>query len=314
MKQIKLAILFLAVTFIGTGCLKDEGFDNHEYGINDPDATPLGVGFNLGTKSIVSSGVTLSNDPQILDPASVLISLLNGRTSSSDIHITIVSDTGLVGAYNRAHNTNLIPLDPATYSLNPDAVIPAGSYNGYPIITFPTTAPLDPNNVYGLGLRITSADAGYLVASNEDEIVLSIAIRNQYDGLYISNGYVYHPSAPRAITNLEKSITTVDANTVACDLGDLGGAGYFAYFTVDPTTNHLTITAGNGAAGGSYTQFDSGLPTSSPGYTPQWPGSPLCTNDYVPGAGVNGLGQFRVRYGYVGGTGWRVTEELLDRE
>jgi hypothetical protein len=103
-------------------------------------------------------------------------------------------------------------------------------------------------------------------------------------------------------------VSTSGANSVDVDLGDLGGAGYRARFTIDPVTNKVTITPAPGAAGGAYTQFDTGLPTTAPGYTPQWAGSGLCNNTYNP---VNKT--FYVRYGYVGGTGWRVTEEHIKR-
>ena len=52
MKRIFLASALLATMGLFlTGCLKDKGFDNHEYGINDPDTQPPGIGFPLGAKA-----------------------------------------------------------------------------------------------------------------------------------------------------------------------------------------------------------------------------------------------------------------------
>ena len=137
--------------------------------------------------------------------------------------------------------------------------------------------------------------------------VAALPAINKYEGSYTSNGYFYHPSSPRAISNLVKSILTSGPNSVIVDLGDLGSSGYQAVFTIDPATNNVTITAAPGAAGAPYTMFTSGLPDTNPGYTPQWGGSASCNNTYDPNTKT-----FYVRYGYMGSTGWRVTEEVIN--
>ncbi|MBL0130553.1 MAG: hypothetical protein IPP43_05085 [Chitinophagaceae bacterium] len=43
--------LFAALAVLFTSCLKDKGFDNGTYGINDTDTQPPGVGFPLSAKS-----------------------------------------------------------------------------------------------------------------------------------------------------------------------------------------------------------------------------------------------------------------------
>lgn len=121
-----------------------------------------------------------------------------------------------------------------------------------------------------------------------------------------SDGYIYHPSAPRPITNFPKIFEEISPGVLKIDMGDLGSAGYAAILNIDPLTNRITISAAPGAAGAPYTQFDSGLPSQNPGYTPQWPGSAQCSNLYDPVAR-----EYRLRYGYLGGTGWRVTEEII---
>jgi len=136
--------------------------------------------------------------------------------------------------------------------------------------------------------------------------VAPLPVINKYEGSYTSNGYFYHPSSPRAITNLVKSVLSAGPTSVTVDLGDLGSSGYSALFTIDPTTNNVTITAASGAAGAPYTMFTSGLPTTNPGYTPQWSGSASCNNTYDPATKT-----FYVRYGYMGSNGWRVTEEII---
>lgn len=310
MKKIKfLTLILTSIVLVGTGCLKDKDYDNHVYGINDADGSPAGVGFTLGVKYFNTTGLTLSPDPQNLDTAVASISLLSGKPASTDVKVTIQVDPTLLTEYNAENGTSILDFDPSLYSLPTTTItIPAGQTRANIPVVVPSTSTLDPNETYGLGLRIVSADAGYIIASNQNRILISIAIRNIYDGIYNSTGYVYHPTAPRAVDE-EKALTTVNATTVACDLGDLGSAGYQAFFQVDPVTNKVTITAATGAAGAPYTQFDTGLPTTNPGYTPQWPGSAECDNTYDPATQT-----FKVRYGYMGANGWRVTEEILVRE
>jgi hypothetical protein len=184
--------------------------------------------------------------------------------------------------------------------------IPAGKQNGAVTVTVPNTTNIDPNNSYALAFKVVSVDGDAQIAANMTKVLLVINIKNIYDGDYTSNGYFYHPSAPRAITNRPKSLYTINATSCAVELGDLGASGYFAIFDVDAATNAVTILDYPGSV--ATVSFGSGLPTTSPGYTPQWSRSAECNNVYDPAAQ-----EFKVRYGYVGATGYRVTEECIKR-
>ena len=94
------------------------------------------------------------------------------------------------------------------------------------------------------------------------------------------------------------------------DLGDLGGSGYIAWLTVDPTTNEVTIL--NYDSENYYgdpnflLQWNSLAPT---GYTPAWSGSGQCNNTYDPATKT-----FYLSYGYLGSPGFRVSEEILVKQ
>ena len=135
-----------------------------------------------------------------------------------------------------------------------------------------------------------------------------IQVKSPYEGNYTSNGYFYHPTSSRILVNLAKTLVKSGTFGVTVDLGDLGGSGYKAILTVDPVTNAVTVTPAPGAAGTPYTMFTSGLPTTNPGYTGQWVNSSSCNNTYDPVTKT-----FKVRYGYMGGDGWRVTEEFIKK-
>lgn len=142
-----------------------------------------------------------------------------------------------------------------------------------------------------------------------DTVIAFISIKNKYDATYVANGYLYHPVSPRAIKNLPKSVLTAGPNSVIVDLGDLGNSNYKALIFIDENTNKLTISTAPGAAGDTYTMFTDGLPSANPGYTPQWNNSTLCNNTYDPATKT-----FYLRYGYLGSSGWRITEEILVRK
>lgn len=296
--------LFAVMAVLFTSCLKDKGFDNGLYGINDPDTQPPGVGFPLSAKpnNKNTAGVNVSTTAQAINGV-VYVNLLTGAPAASDVHVTIAINDALRTAYNAANNPDLDPLTAAQFSVGTTITIPAGARNAQIPINITNSSLLDPNKVYGIGLTITAVDGGYTVAANLKNLLVEVTVKNQYHADYNSIGYFYHPSAPRPM-NLVKSATTSGATSVDIDLGDLGAAGYRYRADVNPVTNKVTLSPAPGAAGGTYTQMDTGLPTSAPGYTPSWAGSGLCNNTYNPATKT-----FFIRIGYVGGTGWRVSEE-----
>src|SRR5687767_7999048 len=158
MKKIILAsALFAAMGFTFTGCLKDEGFENHEYGINDPDSAPAGVGFPLATKA--KNVVGLDAGVATLQSVNGLlfVNLLAGKPAAQDVHVTITLNNALVTAYNAANGTNIQIMSPTLYNIPTlNVTIPAGQTFAQVPINIPSTVPLDPSNSYGLGFTITA--------------------------------------------------------------------------------------------------------------------------------------------------------------
>ena len=285
----------LLVTIVG--CLKDEDFEDQQYGLQVPSVNS--VSFPEKLQSPVTKGIVAQSSPQeVVGP---LLALNAGSASSSPVTVNLATDDALV----TAEGLELMPA--GSYSINSlNVTIPAGSITSDALkITIADALSLDATKKYGIGFKITSADQGFIAAKNLSAMVIAFTIKNQYEGTYEATGYFYHPTGPRDFHE-DKEVLTVNATTSQVFLGDLGTAGYVAWFQVDPATNAITITPAPGAAGAPYTMFTSGLPTSNPGYTPQWPGSATCDNTYDPATKT-----FKVRYGYLGGSGWRVTEEHI---
>jgi len=308
MKKITLLAL-AAIVMVGTGCLKDKDFENQKYGIKDPGAgSAQGVGFNLQNKTNFKRtiGVVITDQPQEVDGDAVMLALYAGSKAPKDIHIKVAVDTSILFGFNRENGTEIDTLPTDKFTIVTDAVIPAGQQYAPVKITIPSTQGISPDRSYGIALKIVSVDGGYTVSSNMAKTLVEIVIKNEYDGEYMANGFFYHPSAPRPIEELPKTLSTVNATSVAVDLGDLGPAGYYAIFDTDPVTHNVTIRQFPGSV--ALVDFGTGLPSTSPGYTPQWANSAECNNIYVPSEQA-----FKVRYGYVGGTGYRVTEEIIEK-
>ncbi len=185
MKKILSSSLILATLAVAfTGCLKDKGFDNHTYGINDPDTQPPGVGFPLGAtaKNTIGLDAGVATN-QAIDNV-VWVNLEGGSPAKSDVHVTLVLNDALRVAYNAANGTNILQMPAAFYNLSLNLVIPAGATGGMVPINIPSTVPLDPSNSYGLGITITSVDGGYRIAQNLKNLFLEFTLKNKYDGTY----------------------------------------------------------------------------------------------------------------------------------
>ena len=310
MKKYITQLIFMSSLLIitTTGCLKDDAFDNgsiqstHNTGaLIKPIEIKLAAN-NAGNFFVL--GVDNSTSDTTVDL--VPLNLATADAAPGDIHVTVELDAALVNDYDTINAAGyMIPPSNMFTIVNPEVIIPKGSHTGYLQIKFKPSDFL--GGSWALGFKIASIkEAGYSISGNLSTGIAAIVVKNQYDGTYLSTGYVYHPSAPRSLDEI-KELTTVSANAVACGFGDLGGAGYVALLTVDPVTNKVTIS--DYSTGIPIVGFDSGLPDSNPGYTPQWSGSSKCNNTYDPATKT-----FYIRMGYLGSTGWRISEEILMRQ
>lgn len=309
-RKVNILFLLLSIGFLGSvGCVKDDGFDNNEYGIKDPGSNP-GVLFQQskvdanGNQIPNLSGIFSVNTSQTIQ---TLVKIAASGTVSSDLRIGITLNNDLLAT------SGLTTLDPSQYQVPTEVVIPAGEKYAYLVVTIPDASVLDLSLKYGLGFTISSlSDNGYTIAGNLQDVVVGVIIKNQYDAVYdFVGGYFYHPSSPRAQPNSSsgdtKTLTSFSPTQVVSPLGDLGSLGYYVLLDVDPVTNKVTITPDPGhPSTPPIEQFDDALPDFNPGYTPQWDRSSECTNRYDPATKT-----FYLRYAYVGGTGYRVTEEIL---
>jgi len=184
------AFLALALlSFTLTGCLKDKGFENYQYGINDPDTQPPGVGFPFAAKAMNGYGLDVSGSPQTVAELTFL-NLNAGNPAPADITINLaIKSTELISAYNTANGTNIQVLTPTLYTMPTTVTIPAGARNVTVPLVITSTLSLNPNIAYGIAIQITSASGNYIVAENLKNLLIQFSIKNKYDGVYNLTGY-----------------------------------------------------------------------------------------------------------------------------
>jgi len=298
----KLSIISLSLSLVFlASCEKEKNYlDNASAG------SPNEVGYGLPAGSAFILNVDASTT--ILD-TTINVFLSSKSGNSGNVGVSVAPDTATLNAYNDANATEFDTIPSEVYTYPTSVSIPAGSKTGEAHLKVDIQKLLTYGTSFGMGFKITKVDAsGVSVQSANNSVVVIIRVKNQYDGSYVSNGYLYHPASPRSIDKLAKTGTTAGPNSITMPLGDLGGSGYVALFTIN-SDNTVTIAPAPGAAGGTYYMFSSGLPTTNPGYTAAWSGSSKCNNTYNPDTKT-----FYVRYGYLGGTGYRVTEEIIQRQ
>ncbi len=255
MKRISFALSLLALGSIFlTGCLKDKGFENGEYGLNDPDTQKPGVGFPLATKS-QGFGLNVSGSSQVVTEMA-FINLNSGPVASSDVKVTLTNNTtSMVAAYNTANNltgsNQVLELPTSLYTFATTATIPTGGRFIDVPITVSSTLSLDPARAYAVGISISAVDGGYTIASNMKDLFIIFSIKNRLDGIYEITGEALRAGDPLLsgfFGPYERAYSTSGPNAVQHNgqvlWANTGNSalpgGYEPLVTVDPTTNLIT--------------------------------------------------------------------------
>jgi len=254
MKKSAIAPVIAGILLLSaTGCLKDKGFDNGQYGLNVSENK--GVAFPNANKSPQSFGLNVSASPQVVDGL-LAVTLEIVGVAEADITVSLSNTTGTasagdVKAYNDANGTSVEIFPSSLYIIPATVTIPAGQK----LIKFPVTVSntlsLNPNLSYGVGITISSASNGYQVAANMNKMLVIFNVKNKYDGHYRLRGF--HNRVPyEAPYDVEVDMETTGPSSVTMywpDLGNYGhpiagGTGFYTNFTTnfifDPATDLMT--------------------------------------------------------------------------
>jgi hypothetical protein len=123
-------------------------------------------------------------------------------------------------------------------------MIPKGTHTGYLRIKLTPTKFL--GGSWALGYQISSIDKpDYTISGNLNTGIVSIGVKNAYEGDYHATGFFQHPTVPRDI-DMDEYVSTIGLNSVSKVLGDLTGTNI--NITIN-ANNTVSIAPGSGTSG-----------------------------------------------------------------
>jgi hypothetical protein len=301
-KKLNLIIaIFLTCAALNlSSCLKD---DSHYI---DFAGSPPTVELPLTAPGAVSSGpfvpepYNISATPTLLP---LIVNLASPSTLKTAVTVTLALDTADLNAYNTANGTHYTLLPDTDYSVSGWTVtIPAGQRE-VPLNISVKTASVDPAGSFVLPIKIVSAS---VTINQFNYILYNIGVKNAYDDNYTATGYVFHPSAPRAIA-ATYAVTTINAIRSQAPLADLAGNGFYFQFDVVPNNTSVYTLANWGAADALYAAPASGFMTEdNPGNVtftgvPSQPGGAVYNSTIYNNTYNKSTKTFWMHFGYASG-------------
>lgn len=243
-KLIMALILMTGIVMTETGCLKDKLYDSGT--IQSEHATgpqPKVVEVRL-TASSNANFLVLSLENSSTDTTMDLvpIDLATPGPATQDIHVTVALDSSLVDAFDTANGTDYAMPPSSMYTIvNPVVTIPKGSHIGYVQIKFKVSDFL--GGSWALGFQITGIqESGYTVSGNLNTGIVSIGVKNQYDGIYANTCAIYKSGALLTTTNGNVTLATKSSNTVTTTTLGNYFSPYDCEFTINPD-NSVTVSS-----------------------------------------------------------------------
>lgn len=288
----KLLIAAAASVTLFSSCLKDKGTNFADQQTPSPNVVAYADVYTYSaTAQALFTPLVLevSNTPVDVD-VYVKLNSSNGSNPKVDVGIAKNVTAVATAGYGEFLPDSCYQLTSAT----------ASTASGTNVATFKLklfTNKINLSASYALAFDISSANNGAVIASNRKTIVLGIAVKNQYDGVYQQKGYMLRAGDPVLTGRVgprEQSMATYNGNTVtwlgskpwANGSGSALPGGYEPRVTVN-ADNSITLTSVGGIAGWTQTG------TYSHHYTPAtktiyyeftWgagPGSRLSTDTLV---------------------------------
>lgn len=118
------------------------------------------------------------------------------RKKAGKIHVVMAVDNTLVTSYNTANGTNFLALPTNAFSL-PNGLefdFEAGNQGRYNFQLTLNKNNLNLQNAYAIGFKIVSVSEGVIDALQKN-IIVTILVKNKYDGNYEIDGTYYDASA-----------------------------------------------------------------------------------------------------------------------
>lgn len=179
------------LAFLFSSCLKDEGFENGEYGtVNENTQGQKWLSIPLGAFATNSIGVESKSGMQSINLFPVSFDFKD--PAATDITATVQLNNDLV----RAADTSVILLPANAYTLpSTTLTVKAGQRISDPLALNINTSLLDPTKKYGIGFTLSSvSDPDIQVPANLRNVVFIFTIKNRFDAIYTIRSRMDHPS------------------------------------------------------------------------------------------------------------------------
>ncbi|MBG0858280.1 MAG: DUF1735 domain-containing protein [Bacteroidales bacterium] len=197
-----------------------------------------------------------SNQPQSFSMVEVRRDAANQTdlNSTTTVELTFDANGGILNTYNTKHGTNYITLPTSVHTTAPaltggkvSLVFGPGDFVKELTLNVPNAYAIDMSKTYALAYKMTVTGTGVRSLTSSDSLVIQVMPKNEYDGLYDSEGSFNHPASggedwvqddtydrwfSYVGADAKEGITS-GANTIDCWAGDVG---YDMVLTVLATT------------------------------------------------------------------------------
>jgi len=266
MRFIKIITFFTGVALLQLSCIKSKDINF----VSQDTPTINNVGFPNTQESSV---LDISPNPTTY---TFYVELNSANNSYPGTDITIAKNAnGLPTGY--------VYLPDSTFQLlNTTATVdPKSHLAAFQVKLFSSKISLQ--YAYALGFTISSATGGATIADNKKNIAILVGVKNIYDGVYNTRGYVLRATDPTLtgyFKNVEFGLVTFSATANDFDHLQVWGDGVSGVgigiprVTTDPVTNLVTVTSPGGAHNmpGYPNRYDPATKTFYIGFT--WGGGP----------------------------------------
>lgn len=214
----------------------------------------LPVNSPVGDGSVNGLSVAFLVDTLAATDYFIYVNYAAPEANATDLKITLAVDPAALARYNAVESNDSLTVLPAgAFTMPLTVTIPAGQRK----VQIPmkiTTKVLDATTAYGLPITVTDA-SGVVISKNFASLVVKIALKNKYDGVYDFKGFVLREGDPVLSGNFTGKTTElvtdgVNSNTFAQVWSTGGGVGGIdgLTLTVDEATNKVTMRSkANGA-------------------------------------------------------------------
>lgn len=256
-----------------TSCLKERAMNT------DPDQSPAVIAFGNTGNNVAASSSTYPGFYADLGSIAagssatfnINVQLDGAADAQSDITVNLGLDANALNKYNTENGTGYVAPPAAVYTIPTSLTIKKGSRSAQGQAKITVNGSYDFSESYAIPIAITSTSNSAPVSSNFGKAIYSFGVRNVYDGLYTVKGYVSHPNASFtgpwsddycgdfALITTGQSSVDLDPGQPFSNNGSLAVFGVYPRFTVNTSTNKVTITdaAGSLASVESFPTYDS---------------------------------------------------------